>query len=260
MPETPVLFTVHDGHARITLNRPDRLNALTRDLMLRLSDSVQEAIARDDVRVISVTGSGRGFCAGQDLSERDPRKHEGPLDLAAIQRELFHPVVRALAATPKPVVACVNGIAAGAGAGLALAADIVIAAHSAKFAFSFSKVGLSVDAGLGRALAATLGPARARALLMLGETLPASEAAAQGLIWRAVEDGDLQDAFADLVTRLAGTPAMALSGIKAAIASSHLGLDAYLAIEADLQGAAGAHPDYAKGVLAFLERRPAKFS
>ena len=118
MPETPVLFTVHDGHARITLNRPDRLNALTRDLMLRLSDSVQEAIARDDVRVISLTGSGRGFCAGQDLSERDPRKHEGPLDLAAIQRELFHPVVRALAATPKPVVACVNGIAAGAGAGL----------------------------------------------------------------------------------------------------------------------------------------------
>ena len=138
MTEESLVFRIDGGIARITLDRPAKLNALTRTLMLDLGAAVAEAAAREDVRVISLTGAGRGFSAGQDLSERDPRKLSGPLDLAAIQRELFHPIVTTLTGTPKPVVACVNGIAAGAGAGIALAADIVLAAESAKFVFSFA--------------------------------------------------------------------------------------------------------------------------
>ena len=252
--------TVAAGVARIAFNRPDKLNALTRVMLHELGSALDAAAENDDVRVISLTGRGRAFCAGQDLSERDPRKLGGPLDLAAIQRELFHPIVRKLRETPKPVVACVTGVAAGAGAGLALAADIVLASTDAKFALSFAKVGLSVDAGLGRALAQGLGPARARAALMLGETLTAKQAAEAGLIWAAVPDPELDAAHETLLERLTHTPRTALSGIKTAIAAAHLPLNAYLEIEAAAQGRAGAHPDYSEGVLAFLERRPARFS
>ena len=260
MSDDSVLLAVEGGLARITLNRPDRLNALTRVMMVRLGKVVADVTKREDVRVISITGAGRGFCAGQDLSERDPRTLSEPLDLAAIQRELFHPVIRCLAETPKPVVTCVNGVAAGAGAGLALVGDIVIAAESANFAFSFAKVGLSVDAGLGRALAAGLGVQRARALLMLGETLAAADAAAAGLIWRAWPEDELAERHEALLRQLAATPRTAVSGIKTALAAAHLDLDAYLDVEAAAQGRAGAHPDYAEGVLSFLERRPPVFS
>ena len=242
--------TVAAGVARIAFNRPDKLNALTRVMLHELGSALDAAAENDDVRVISLTGRGRAFCAGQDLSERDPRKLGGPLDLAAIQRELFHPIVRKLRETPKPVVACVT----------ALAADIVLASTDAKFALSFAKVGLSVDAGLGRALAQGLGPARARAALMLGETLTAKQAAEAGLIWAAVPDPELDAAHETLLERLTHTPRTALSGIKTAIAAAHLPLNAYLEIEAAAQGRAGAHPDYSEGVLAFLERRPARFS
>lgn len=260
MTDAPVLLTVADGIARITLNRPDRLNAVTRGLMLDLGTAIAEATAHDDVRVISLTGAGRGFCAGQDLTERDPRKLDGPLDLAAIQRELFHPVVRALRETPKPVVACVGGVAAGAGAGFALAADIVLADAEARFVFSFAKVGLSVDAGLGHALVQGLGAPRARALLMLGGALTGSEAAQAGLIWRAVPGDALEDEHEALLTQLAAAPRAALAGIKGAVAAASTApLAEYLEIEAGLQGRAGAHPDYAEGVLSFLERRPARF-
>jgi 2-(1,2-epoxy-1,2-dihydrophenyl)acetyl-CoA isomerase len=260
MPESPVLLSVISGHARITLNRPERLNAVTRDLMLDLGATVAAVVADPSVKVISLTGAGRGFCAGQDLSERDPRKLAAPLDLGAIQRELFHPVITALTTTPKPVIACVNGVAAGAGAGLALAADIVIAAESAGFAFSFAKVGLSVDAAVGRALAQALGPARAKALLLLGESLTASEAATAGLIWRAIPDAELAAAHDALAARLLAIPASALGGIKTALNAWNLAPDAYLSLEADQQRIAGAHPNYAEGVLAFLEKRPPVFS
>lgn len=261
MSDTPVLFAVDTGIARITLNRPDRLNAVSRDLMLALNEAVAEAARRDDVRVISLTGAGRGFCAGQDLSERDPRRLDGPLDLAAIQRELFHPVVRTLQTTPKPVVACVNGVAAGAGAGFALAADIVLAEETAKFVFSFAKVGLSVDAGLGRALVQSLGPARARALLMLGGALTGAEAEAAGLIWKSLPADDLPAEHDRLLSQLAAAPRQALAGIKAAVAAAETQpLDSYLDTEAALQGRAGAHPDYAEGVLSFLEKRKPRFA
>jgi len=256
-----VLYDIRDGAARITLSRPERLNALTREMMLDLIRVVEDAARSPDVRVILLTGAGRGFCAGQDLSERDPRELSGPLDLAAIQRELFHPVIRTLVETEKPVMACVNGIAAGAGAGFALVADIVIAAQSASFAFSFAKVGLSVDSGLGLALTRALGPARARGLLMLGETISATEAERAGLIWKAIEDSSLLEVREALLQRLARAPRRSVSGIKRAVAaaSSCANLNDYLASEAAFQGDAGAHADYREGVLAFLERRAANF-
>ncbi len=255
-----IQFSIDSGIAQITLDRPDKLNALTHALMLELLAALNEANRRDDVRVISLTGAGRAFCAGQDLSERDPRNRQGSLDLEAIQREVFHPVIRAITDTPKPVVACVNGVAAGAGAGLALAADIVLACDTAKFTFSFAKVGLSVDAGLGRTLAQTLGAQRARALLMLGGTLSATESEAAGLIWRALPQADLDEAYDTVLAQLAAVPRLAISGIKQAVAAAHLPPSNYLEVEARLQGQAGVHPDYDEGVLSFLERRPARFT
>jgi 2-(1,2-epoxy-1,2-dihydrophenyl)acetyl-CoA isomerase len=255
----PVLEQTVAGVCTITLNRPDRLNALTRALMLDLRAAVDRACEQDAVRVICLTGAGRGFCAGQDLSERDPRKLAGPLDLEAIQADLFHPIVLALTGTPKPVVARVNGVAAGAGSSLALAADIVVAGRSARFVQSFAKVGLSVDAGGGAALVRALGPARAKAILMLGEALSGEEAQAAGLIWQVVDDEGLDEATDALTARLAATPRAALAGIKAAVAAADRPLAEYLKEEARLQGIAGRHPDYGEGVLSFLERRKPNF-
>ncbi|RKF16820.1 2-(1,2-epoxy-1,2-dihydrophenyl)acetyl-CoA isomerase [Roseovarius spongiae] len=256
-----ILTEVKDGVGMVTLNRPARLNALTRDLMLDLARALDGLAADDAVRVVCLTGAGRAFCAGQDLTERDPRAHPDPFDLEALQVELFHPVLRLIATMQKPVVARVNGLAAGAGASLALACDIVIAAQGARFIQSFSKVGLSVDAGGGWALVRALGPARARALLMLGEALGADEAAAAGLIWRAAPDAALDAEIAALTARLLATPRGALRGIKRAVAAATEAedFDAYLAAEAALQGEAGRDPDYAEGVLAFLEKRAPKF-
>lgn len=253
-------ISVDAGVARIVLNRPEKLNAVTRALLLELHSALADIMADDSVRVIVLTGEGRAFCAGQDLSERDPRQLEAPLDLAAIQRELYHPILLAMAGSDKPVIALVNGVAAGAGAGLALGCDIVIAAQSARFVFSFVKVGLSVDAGLGRQLVQGLGAARACALLMTGGALTAQEAAEAGLIWRAVDDDELYAAGDDLATELARAPKAAIAGIKRAIAAAHQPLEDYLDTEATLQGRAGAAPDYAEGVLAFLERRKPGFS
>lgn len=260
MTSKKAILEVSSGHARITLNRPERLNALTKELLIDLRSVVDEAIARDDVRVITLTGHGKGFCAGQDLSERDPRKLNGPLDLEAIQIELFHPILLALAKTQKPIIAAVNGVAAGAGIGFALAADVIVATSSANFVFSFSKVGLSVDAGLGQALAKAVGANRAKAILMLGDTLSSDRAAALGLIWKTFPDNVFATAADDIACKLAATPRLSLAGIKGAIAASELPQPDYLRREASLQGAAGFHPDYAEGVLAFLEKRAPDFS
>ena len=257
----PVLMSVSDGIATITLNRPERLNAITRDLILMLRDRIDTAAADDSVRVVCLTGAGRGFCAGQDLSERDPRGRDEPFDLEAIQAELYHPIVRAIANMPKPVVASVNGVAAGAGSGLALACDIVIAGQSAKFIQSFSKVGLSVDAGGGLALLRSLGMPRAKAALMLAEAIPADDAADLGMIWKSVPDEALQAETEVVVTKLAATPRTALACIKQAMAAAATapGLGDYLKQEAALQGIAGSHPDYGEGVLSFLEKRKPNF-
>ncbi len=246
--------------AVLSLNRPARLNAVTADLLIALRGELETLAGDERTRAVVLTGSGRGFCAGQDLADRDPRKGGAMPDLAETQRALFHPVVRLLAGLDKPVVAAVNGVAAGAGAGLALACDIVLAGRSAQFALSFAKVGLSADAGVGHRLVRALGPARARALLMLGESIPAGQAADWGLIWRALDDTALLPEAEALAARLAEGPGVAYGLIRRTVAAAEaLDFDAYLEAEAELQGAAGRTADYREGVLAFLEKRPPLF-
>ena len=250
------------GILRLTFNHPSRRNALTRDMLVRLREALETAERDEAVRAVVLTGAGGFFSAGQDLSERDPRTVDNwPLDLERIQAELYHPVIRLLRTMPKPVVAVVPGIAAGAAAALALATDIVLAGQSARFAFPFVNVGLSVDAGLGWVLTRSLGPARTRALLMTGGALSAEEAAAAGMIWRCVPDAALASTEQDLVQSLISAPQQALRSIKSAIARAEGdAFDAYLLHEAAQQGMAGKAPDYAEGVLAFLQRRKPNFA
>ena len=256
-----VLLSIQDHVATITLNRPERLNALTHDLMTTLRACLESVASDTNIRAVCLTGAGRGFCAGQDLSERDPRHYAFPLDLEAFQKELFHPVVRLISQMPKPVVARVGGVAAGAGSSLALMCDIVVAGQSARFVQSFSKVGLSVDAGGGWQLTHALGPVKAKALLMLGDTLSAEEAAEAGLIYKAVPDEALNTMTDDLLQRLVQTPGSALLAIKSAVSSAlnAPNFEEYLLQEAALQGTAGKDPNYAEGVLAFLEKRSPNF-
>lgn len=258
----PIEWSVADGLATIALNRPARLNALTRDMLIELRSAVEASAGDEAVRAVLLTGRGKAFCAGQDLSERDPRTLSGPLDLEAIQQEFYHPVVTAMACMEKPVVVAVNGIVAGAGSSIALAGDIVIAARSARFIQSFVKVGLSVDAGGGWHLVRALGPARARALLLTGGEIGAEEAEFAGLIWKCIDDDSLAD-FADSVARqLVNGPRVAMASIKKIVAatSATSQFAEYLKIEAKLQGAAGFSPDYREGVLAFLEKRSPRYS
>jgi len=262
MKDDPVLlYTVADGIASITLNRPTKLNAFTREMLLLLRDALDDAATRKDIKVIAITGAGRGFCAGQDLGERDPRNLEKPLDLERIQKEIFHPIVLCMAQMKKPIVACVNGIAAGAGSSIALAADIVIAKESAVFSQSFVKVGLSVDAGGGLQLVRALGSARARALLMLGGSLTANEAAKSGLIWKSIKPEDFSTECQVVLKQLVQAPSTALACIKAVVseASASVDMETYLNTEAEFQGIAGQNKDYAEGVLAFLEKRKVMF-
>lgn len=261
MAEDLVKMTTEAGIGTISLNRPAQLNALTRDMMSDLRRALARYAEDPEIRVIRLTGAGRGFCAGQDLSERDPRGRTDPFDLEALQIELFHPVIRLMTTMEKPIVAQVNGLAAGAGVSLALAADIVVATQSARFILSFSKVGLSVDAGGGWALVRALGPARARAALMLGATIPADEAAATGLIHESAPDDTAEARVDAILDRLRATPRTALASIKRAVAAvgEAPDLDSYLGMEARFQGEAGRDPDYAEGVLSFLEKRAPRF-
>jgi 2-(1,2-epoxy-1,2-dihydrophenyl)acetyl-CoA isomerase len=256
-----VSVELHEAVATIRLNRPERLNALNEDLLRNLRRALEACATENAVRAILLTGEGKAFCAGQDLADRDPRKIAFPLDLEAIQKEVYHPIVRSMTEMPKPIIVAVNGIAAGAGAGIALAGDIVLAGRSARLIFSFVKVGLSVDAGLGWQLVKMLGPARARALLITGADIPAEDAERLGLIFRCVDDGALFEEAHGLAAKLAKGPPTAIAAIKQSIAAASGGLtfERYLAEEAANQGKAGASPDYAEGVLAFLEKRPPDF-
>ncbi len=257
-----ILRQPHDGYVSLALNRPSKLNALTTEMMIALRGHLEDCRSDSEIRTVILTGSGRGFCAGQDLNDRDPRTRTAPLDLEAIQKTYFHPIVQAIRNMEKPVITAVNGIAAGAGSSLALAGDIVIAARSAKFAQSFSKVGLSVDAGGGWQLVKALGPARARALLLTGGIIDAAEAEQLGLIWKSVDETKLLAEAHTVAGQFAKGPAVAYTCIKKAVAAAtgSNDFDDYLAAEAKLQGIAGRTQDYREGVLSFLENRPAKFS
>jgi 2-(1,2-epoxy-1,2-dihydrophenyl)acetyl-CoA isomerase len=220
------------------------------------------AAVRDDaeVRCVLLTGRGRGFCAGQDLGDRATRPGDAAPDLGATLERNYNPLVRALHALPKPVVCAVNGVAAGAGANIALACDLVLAARSARFIQSFSRIGLLPDSGGTWILPRFVGPARAAGLAMLGDAISAEQAAQWGLIWKCVDDEQLAAESDTLARHLAAQPTRGLAAIKRALlASSTNTLDAQLDLERDLQRELGRSEDYREGVAAFLAKRTPAF-
>jgi len=261
MPDDLVLHRLDTGVLELVLNRPDKLNAFTPEMHMALRAQIDRAAQDGAVRAVLLTGAGRGFCAGQDLGERDPRKAGPKPDLDATIGTYYNPLIRAIRALPKPVVAAVNGVAAGAGANIALACDIVLASDMARFVQSFAKLGLVPDAGGSWALPRLLGEARAKALALTGEPLSATQAADWGLIWRAVPDDALMPEARALALKLAKGPTYGLGLTKQAIqAAATNSLDAQLDLEQDYQRRAGASADYAEGVTAFLEKRDARFT
>lgn len=260
MPETPVIHERRDGYALVTLNRPDRLNAFNEAQHLALRAALEECAADDGCGAIILTGAGRGFCAGQDLSDRDPTIQGESPDLGMTLQTYYNPLVRQLRAMPKPVICAVNGVAAGAGANIAFSCDIVLAARSAKFIQVFSKIGLIPDAGGTYWLTRHLGEARAKALALTAEPLSAQHAADWGLIWKAVDDETLLDEAEALAAGFANGPTKAYALTKQAIhAASDNTLDEQLELERTLQREAGGSDDYKEGVAAFLQKRPADY-
>jgi 2-(1,2-epoxy-1,2-dihydrophenyl)acetyl-CoA isomerase len=246
-----------DGIARITLNRPDRLNSFTADMHQELRDALGQAVA---ARVVILTGAGRAFCAGQDLNERAVASGDHPVDLGMTVETGWNPLIQLLTSMPQPVIAQVNGVAAGAGANIAFACDIVVAAHSAKFIQSFSAIGLIPDSGGSWILPRLAGQARAMGLALTGEPLTAEKAEEWGLIWKCVDDGALGDEVDAIATKLASLPPLGLAAIKAIIRSTwSRTLDQELHLQRDEMRRLGFTEDYREGVAAFLEKRPAKF-
>ena len=251
-----ILLDQSDGVTRITLNRPDRLNSFTRAMHGELQAALDEA---RDARVIVLTGAGRGFCAGQDLNDRAVAPGE-TVDLGETVEESWNPLIRRLATMPQPVIARVNGVAAGAGANIAFACDIVIAVKEAKFIQSFSALGLIPDSGGSWHLPRLVGQARALGLALTGEPITGEQAADWGLIWKAV-DGEWLDSETDsLAAKLAALPPLGLAAIKSIIRSTgERTLDQELDLQRDEMRRLGFTQDYREGVAAFLEKRPAKF-
>ena len=257
--EPAVLLDIADHVATITLNRPDRLNAFNEAMHAQLAQALDRIELDRAIRAVLLTGAGRAFCAGQDLAERQ-MGGDTAVDLGATLDRLYNPLIRRIARLERPVLCAVNGVAAGAGANLALACDIVLAARSATFIQAFCKLGLVPDSGGTFVLPRLVGPARAMGLAMLGEPLPAEQAEAWGLIWRCVDDDALIAEASALATHLATQPTRGLGLIKRAfLASADNSLGEQLDLERDLQREAGRTEDYREGVLAFLEKRPPTF-
>lgn len=256
----PVLSALADGVLTLTLNRPDKLNAFNEAMHLALRAGFQRAHDDPAVRAVLLTGAGRGFCAGQDLGDRDPRQGGPAPDLGQTLDRFYNPTLRLIRALEKPVVCAVNGVAAGAGANIALACDIVLAAQSAKFIQAFARIGLIPDAGGSWSLTRILGEPRAKALALTAAPLTAQQAADWGLIWQTVDDAALMEAAATLARSLAAGPTLGLGLTKRLIqAATTNSLDAQLDLERDCQQQAGRSADYAEGVTAFLEKRKPVF-
>ncbi len=251
-----LLFQIDDGVARITLNRPDKLNSFTAEMHAELRDALSRLLP--EARVLVLTGAGRGFCAGQDLGDRSVLA--GAADLGESIEKNYKPLLSSLRALPIPVMGVVNGVAAGAGANLALACDLVIAARSASFIQSFCKLGLVPDSGGTWTLPRLAGTARAMGLALLGDKLSAEQAAAWGLIWRCVDDAELIPVADALARQLATAPTRGLAATKRAIYDGwSRTLEESLNVERDMQRELGRSEDYAEGVAAFIAKRTPQF-
>ena len=257
----PLLLIADDSGVRtLTLNRPDVLNSFTRELGRELQDALQVIAADGSVRAVLLTGAGRGFCAGQDLAEAMPRDGEIP-DLGDFVRETWNPIVSAIRHLEKPVICAVNGVAAGAGANLALACDIIFASSDASFVQSFARIGVIPDSGGTFILPRLVGLHRATVMTMLAEKVTAEQAAEWGLVYKVVPPAELLDAAMKTAKHLATQPTRALGMIKRAFNQSMgVDLDEQLTLEEDLQREAGQSADYAEGVNAFLEKRKPIFT
>jgi 2-(1,2-epoxy-1,2-dihydrophenyl)acetyl-CoA isomerase len=255
-----ILFSIEGGIARITLNRPDRLNSFNVDMHMEL----REAIARTrdgGSRVLLLTGAGRGFCAGQDLADRNVSADAAPVDLGHTIETYYRPLILSLRALEMPVICVVNGVAAGAGASIALACDIVLAARSASFIQAFCKLGLVPDAGGTWALPRLVGNARAMGLAMLGDKLSAEQAESWGLIWKCLDDDKLMGEAERLAVHFSTAPTKGLARTKQAIyASGGNTLEQQLDLERDCQRELGFGPDYKEGVAAFMAKRSPSFT
>jgi 2-(1,2-epoxy-1,2-dihydrophenyl)acetyl-CoA isomerase len=249
-------FSIAGGLATLLLNRPNRLNSFNTAMHIEVKTVLKQLSAKGAARCLLITGSGRGFCAGQDLSDRSVSGGDQAPDLSASIRDNYNPLIRAITALEMPVICAVNGVAAGAGANIALACDIVIAGRSASFIQSFNKLGLVPDSGGTWMLPRLIGHARAMRLCLLGEKVSAAKALEMGMISEVVEDDDLLTNASDMGRQLANAPTLGLALIKRALlVSSCHSLDQQLDLECELQGVAGRSDDYREGVSAFMEKR-----
>ncbi len=255
-----ILFEIKDGIAQLTLNRPDKLNSFTQAMHLEVRAAIESIQADKSVRVLVLTGAGRGFCAGQDLSDRAVEPGAKGVDLGDSVEKFYAPLVLSLRSLPMPVICAVNGVAAGAGANLALACDIVLAAKSASFVEVFCKLGLIPDTGGTWHLPRLIGHARATGLAMLGEKLTAERAEQWGLIWKCVPDEDLMKEALSMAAHFAQAPTKGLAFTKRALQASYANtLPEQLKLEGEMMRELGYSHDYREGVNAFMEKRTPQF-
>lgn len=254
---SPILLSIENNIATITFNRPDKLNSFNREMALLLQATLDECAANNEVRCIYITGAGKGFCAGQDLAEVvDPN---GP-GMAKILGEHYNPIITRLRNIPKPIVAAINGVAAGAGANIALACDIVVATQSASFIQAFSKIGLIPDSGGSYHLPRLIGFQKASALMMLGDKVSAADALQMGMLYKVFSDESFTEESKKIAVTLANLPTKALAYIKHALnESTSNNLERQLLLEDEYQQKAAATADFKEGVQAFLEKRSPNF-
>lgn len=260
MTQPSILLEIDQGVALLTLNRPDSLNSFNAEMHAEIREAISQVRKNSEVRALVITGSGRGFCAGQDLSDRNVAPGAEAPDLGESIEKRYNPLLRSIRELPMPVICAVNGVAAGAGANIALACDITLAAKSASFIQAFCKIGLIPDSGGTWSLPHLVGMARAKGMALLGDKIKAEQAESWGLIWRCVEDDQLMEEAMQLARHLATQPTKGLALIKRALhASTNNTFDQQLDLERDLQRLAGRTEDYREGVGAFMEKRTPKF-
>jgi 2-(1,2-epoxy-1,2-dihydrophenyl)acetyl-CoA isomerase len=260
MSQPSILLEIDQGVALLTLNRPDSLNSFNTEMHAEIRSAISQVRKSSEVRALVITGSGRGFCAGQDLSDRNVAPGAEAPDLGESIEKRYNPLLRSIRELPMPVICAVNGVAAGAGANIALACDITLAAKSASFIQAFCKIGLIPDSGGTWSLPHLVGMARAKGMALLGDKIKAEQAESWGLIWRCVEDDQLMEEAMQLARHLATQPTKGLALIKRALhASTNNTFDQQLDLERDLQRLAGRTDDYREGVGAFMEKRTPNF-